>query len=156
MNSKEQLKAKLRAKLEAKQRLRCGKKQMENRIKLNSSNLDSDEDLKNCVASLLESVTIIKRNKGDLSIPALDKILSKNYKSLKEKYFPLYRAALCQEINIQILDMMLRHRQMIKNGEDEKEVSLKVGKIFAEKLNVDLDALQKSALENKQKMDNKK
>jgi hypothetical protein len=72
--------------------------------------------------------------------------LGGHYDFFKRKYFGIYRAILARELPINVLDMMIAHKNQIDNNQmTEEQASYAVGDIIAKKLNVDVEALKKSA-----------
>lgn len=140
MSSKEDLKNKLKLKLEAKKKLRSGKKHLKNE----TFKVNNNEDIYRCSVSLMETVKVLN-NKGIKNHIKIDKIVSKKYDFLKKKYFAIYRAILLKELPIQILQAMLNQKSRIDNKEiSEKDASFEMGSMFAKKLNVDIDSIVKN------------
>lgn len=152
MPTKQEMKNKLRAKLQARQAIRGGKKTAQKYLESSRTQnlrVNNNNDIFNCTESLMKDVSFLNL-KGVKEMVAIDKIVGTKFIWLKKNYFALYRAALAGEMNLGMLKMMLDQKTKIDNKEiDEKKASLQVGDMLAKKYNVDVDALVKSAQANK-------
>jgi len=148
--TKQELKERLRRKLEAKKQLRDGKKAIKKERELKVNN---NEDIRASALCLMMDVDRLMK-RGATNMVQLDRVLGKKYDFLKKKYFGVYRAVLAQELPLPVLDMMLSQKSRIDNNEVTAErASLEVGTAIAEKLNVDVNALTKAAQEIKAKQE---
>jgi hypothetical protein len=145
--SKQELRDRLRKKLAAKQALRQGKRAMREQAKKTqeSFRVNNSDDIRTVSMALMMDVEKIYKN-GIVNMPAIDKALGGHYDFFKRKYFGIYRAILARELPINVLDMMIAHKNQIDNNQmTEEQASYAVGDIIAKKLNVDVEALKKSA-----------
>jgi len=150
--SKEELRDRLKKKLEAKKALRGGKKTMVAQTKKTeeSFRVNNSNDIRAVSMALMLDVERIYKS-GVTSMPAIDKCLKGRYDFFKKKYFGIYRAVLARELPLNVLDMMIAHKQQIEDNKmTEEQASYAVGDIIAKKLNVDVEALKKSSEEKKQ------
>lgn len=150
---KNELKRKLKEKIESKKQMRMNKIQRENTTIKKTFNPGNNSDIYN--ATVLMKQDVIKLTKtGITNIIELDKILTNKYKFLKDNYFAIYRAVLRDEIPLEVLISMLKQKDRVEREEiTEEKASLEMGSMFAKKLNVDVDSLVKSGMENKKKME---
>jgi hypothetical protein len=78
--------------------------------------------------------------------------LKPKYQWLYDNYFPIYRATVFGEMNLNMLVTMLYQKQRIDNNKVSLEVgSQQIGKALAKKYNVDLEKLEKDIIEKNQK-----
>lgn len=150
--SKQELRDRLRKRLNAKKALRGGKKTMTQQTKKTeeSFRVNNSDDIRTVSMALMLDVEKIYKN-GITNMPAIDKCLKGRYDFFKKKYFGIYRAILARELPMNVLDMMIAHKAQIDNNDmTAEQASYAVGDIIAKKLNVDVDALKKSVPEQKE------
>ena len=154
---KDELKQKYKNKLEMQKYKRMKKiqKKKMNDVKYTLTPGNS-KDIYTATVMMKKDVKDLQK-KGIHNILELDKLLTDKYIFLKEKYIAIYRAVIRNELPLEVLLSMLKQKDRVENKEiSEEKASLEMGNMFAKKLNVDVDALVKSGMENKQKMENKK
>jgi DNA-binding helix-hairpin-helix protein with protein kinase domain len=149
---KNELKAKLKKKIEMKQQMRMSKFKKENTKINHKLTPGNNSDIYTATALMKKDVEKLQKEK--LNILQMDKMLTTKYQFLKDKYFAIYRAILRNELPLEVLISMLKQKDRVEREEiSEEKASLEMGSMFAKKLNVDVDALVKSGMENKKKME---
>ena len=144
--SKQALRNRLQKKLQAKKALRGGKKAMKQHSQKIEDNfrLNNNNDIRTVSIALMADVERIHRQ-GVTNMPAIDRALKGRYDFFKKNYFGIYRAILARELPMNVLDMMIAHKEQIDNNQmTAEEASYAVGDIIAKKLNVDVEALKKA------------
>jgi hypothetical protein len=148
MDIREELREKLRKKLNNKQKQRHGKTyNVQKIIKANGSS-DSNRIFQE-TRSLMEEVAIIRRKmKSKFKGAVVGQKLKPKYPWLYDNYFPIYRATIFGEMNLNMLVMFLEQKQMIENKEITQEAcDKKIGNFLGKKYNVDMEKLEKDLKE---------
>jgi hypothetical protein len=149
---KNELKSRLKKKIQMKEQMRMTKFKKENTKINHNLTPGNNSDIYTATALMKKDVEKLQKE-GINNILQLDKMLTKKYKFLKDKYFAIYRAILRNELPLEVLITMLKQKDRVEREEiSEEKASLEMGSMFAKKLNVDIDSLVKSGMENKKKM----
>ena len=157
--NKQQLRQKLKSRIASKQNKRTSKivrKQKDNKVRNQvraSFNPENSQHIRHAAVCLMKDVGQLVK-KGIINPVRMNEQLAKKYKFLIDTRFPIYMGILKGELPLPVLDMMISQKDRIDAKEiSEVDASLEVGSVFAKKLNVDVDALVKSAKENKAKLE---
>ena len=153
--TKQQLRQKLQNKIAQKQNKRSSrhvhktnKKKVGKQVK-EVFNAEDSNHIRYATMSLMKDVGQLVKQ-GIKNPVELNKKLAVKYKYLIDTRFPIYMGVLKGQLSVQMLDMMLRQKDRIDAKQvSEEAASLEMGSVFAKKLNVDVDALVKSAEANK-------
>ena len=153
--NKQQLRQNLKSKIASKQNKRTSKivrKHRDNKVRKQvraQFNAENSQHIRHAAVCLMKDVGQLVK-KGINTPVRLNEKLARKYKFLIDTRFPIYMGILKGELPLPILDMMISQKNRIDaNLVSEKDASLEVGTVFAKKLNVDVDALVKSAKINK-------
>ena len=150
--SRDQLRQKLKARIAAKKHARTNKvarKTQNNKVNLSSFRLNNNNDIRAVALSLMDDVGRLHQ-KGIINPVKRNGMLAKKYEFFLKNYFGIYMGIIKGELPLNILDMMLSQKSRIDNKEvSAEQASMAMGDIFAKRLNVDVDALVKSAEINK-------
>ena len=153
--TKQQLRQKLQNKIAQKQSKRSSrhvhktnKKKVGKQVKA-VFNAENSNHIRYATTSLMKDVGQLVKQ-GIKTPVELNQKLAVKYKYLIDTRFPIYMGVLKGQLSIEMLDMMLQQKDRIDAKlVSEEAASLELGSVFAKKLNVDVEALVKSAEANK-------
>jgi len=147
--NKEELKLKLKQKIQAKE----AQRKQQSRSFNNQFKCDDDDEITSVSMELIKAVPFVIKRTGKSSVPQLDDIFKKvqKYNKLRTKYFHLYRGILSGQVNpsnFHLLGMLLNERAKERQNVVESEkANLNVGYKLAAEYNVDVAQLVKTAKE---------
>lgn len=143
MDNKQELRNKLRQKIQQKQKKRQGNKKNIKKEQIKSHNIYKN------VKTLMEDVAILKQKMGKKFVHAqVGKLLRTKYSWLYDNYFPIYRATVFEEMDLNMLKMMLNEKNLIDtNVSTNDESDKKIGSFLGDKYNIDMEKLEKDLKE---------
>jgi len=147
-SKKDQLRKRLQDKIAAKKALRGGLKTLK-KPSNHVFKLNDNESIRRVCVNLMSEIAYLN-SRGCVDPQQVNKILAPKYEFFVKHYLGMYLAIIKQQLPIEVLDMMLSQKHKIDTRElSEKEASLQMGAVISKKLNIDVDALVKSAEANK-------
>ena len=137
------LRQKLKQKINEKQTKRNGKTHsIKNKVNTNN-------DIYKATKMLMDDVAFMRKKlKSKYHGAKVGKMLKPKYVWLYNNYFPIFRATVFGEMNLNMLAMFLKQKEMIENNQTSQDDSdKKIGKFLGDKYNVDMDKLEKDLKE---------